>query len=127
MREAEARFFEKVDASGVCWEWTAATNNRGYGVFGRGGRRDGIAYAHRWAYEHLLGAIPSGLTLDHLCRNIRCVNPDHLEPVTRAENNRRANPLRDVCMRGHDLAEAYVRRNGNRMCRKCRSDRRANR
>lgn len=54
---------------------------------GIGGGRTGLA--HRVAYEALVGRIPDGLTLDHLCENKRCVNPDHLEPVTRAENLRR--------------------------------------
>lgn len=121
----EARFFAKVDVSGVCWEWTAATNTRGYGVFGRGGRSAGNAYAHRWAWEFLVGPIPDGLTVDHLCRNTVCVNPDHLELVTLAENVRRANPKRETCERGHSLELAYVRENGNRMCRRCRTVRRA--
>lgn len=116
----EERFFSKVDAGGVCWEWTAGLNARGYGVFGVGRRQN--SYAHRWAYMHLVGPIPDGLTLDHLCRNTRCVNPDHLEPVTRAENNRRAHPLWETCKRGHDLADSYVRKNGSRMCRKCHAD-----
>jgi hypothetical protein len=45
--------------------------------------------AHRWMYEQKIGPIPKGLVIDHLCRNTRCVNPDHLEPVTRGENTRR--------------------------------------
>lgn len=49
--------------------------------------------AHRWAYEFLVGEIPEGLTLDHLCRNKACVMPDHLEPVTQAENHRRYRKL----------------------------------
>lgn len=87
----ERRFWSKVDASGDCWLWTGAPH-LGYGRFSRG--RSGATYAHRVAYELLVGPIPDGLTLDHLCWNTLCVNPDHLEPVTRAENTRRARLVR---------------------------------
>lgn len=83
--EAE-RFWEKVDAAGVCWEWIGASHEAGYGRFNSAGR---ITPAHRWAYEHLVGPIGDGLHLDHLCRNPPCVNPDHLEPVTPKENTMR--------------------------------------
>lgn len=81
----EARFWSKVDASGMCWEWTEATS-AGYGQL-KVARH--WVYAHRFAYELLIGPIPDGLDLDHLCLNAICVNPDHLEPVSRAENRRR--------------------------------------
>lgn len=81
----EERFWAKVDCSGDCWEWTGGTSD-GYGAI----RVDGLmAKAHRFAYEQLRGPIPDDLDIDHLCRNTRCVNPDHLEPVTRSENARR--------------------------------------
>lgn len=96
------RFWAKVDKQGPvplyaphlgsCWIWTA-TLTEGYGRFiaqaRRGERRVWVA-AHRWSYEHLVGPIPAGLELDHLCRVRDCVNPGHLEPVTSAENLRRA-------------------------------------
>lgn len=69
---------------GECWIWTGKTSVRGYGVF-----RSTQQYAHRYAYESRVGPIPPGLTIDHLCRVTNCVNPTHLEPVTRAENTRR--------------------------------------
>lgn len=73
------------DESG-CWLWTAATTPTGYGQFRF---HDGSRAAHRLAYEQMVGPIPDGLELDHLCRVRNCVNPDHLEPVTHAENLRR--------------------------------------
>ncbi len=87
----EERFWAKVDRSGPggCWLWTASTRE-GYGYFGLGRRDEGMVDAHRFAYELLVGPIPAGLEIDHLCRVRRCVNPPHLEAVTSAENKRRA-------------------------------------
>lgn len=84
------RFWPKVDASGDCWEWTAARNPEGYGRIGAGGTGSRILHAHRVAWELLVGPIPVGYEVDHLCRNRGCVNPDHLEPVTKLENIRRS-------------------------------------
>lgn len=84
------RFWAKVSEGESCWQWTAATNGRGYGRFSHGPMRGQThELAHRFAYEALVGPIPVGLTVDHLCENKRCVNPAHMELVTRAENTRR--------------------------------------
>lgn len=86
-----ARFMAKVDLAGHggCWLWTAAVDpTTGYGKFHIGPDQRTCG-AHRFAYELLVGPIPDGLVLDHLCRVRHCVNPQHLEPVTVGENLRR--------------------------------------
>jgi hypothetical protein len=72
------RFWAKVYRGDDCWEWLAAKSTAGYGRFKVAG---GLVQAHRFAYEDIVGPIPDGLQLDHLCRNRACVNPDHLEPT----------------------------------------------
>jgi hypothetical protein len=125
---ARERFWTKVDASGDCWLWTAGRTSTGYGsypVWVDG--RVQANYAHRFAYRCLVDDVPPGLELDHLCRNRLCVNPDHLEPVTRRENLRRsgATPLGAThCRKGHRFDEANTYwwvRNGKlqRRCRAC--------
>lgn len=118
MMTVEERFWSKVDKSGECWEWTAGKYAWGYGQFSVGYKK---IRAHRWAYEHLVGPIPEGLVIDHLCRNPPCVNPAHLEPVTGAENTRRGgNALKTHCPRGHEYDEANTRYcHGSRFCRAC--------
>ena len=82
------RFWAKVRVlPNSCWQWTGARALNGYGHLGMGSR---TVYAHRLAYDTLIGPIPDGLELDHLCRNRGCVNPSHIEPVTRAINLQRS-------------------------------------
>ena len=87
----EARFWSYVEKTDGCWEWTGAKDGDGYGHLTIAGR---VVGAHRFAYELLVGPIPEGLEIDHLCRNRACVKPADLEPVTRAENLRRAREAR---------------------------------
>lgn len=83
------RFWASVSENSCtgCSDWRGTVGSHGYGQFGDRGRH---FLAHRWSYEYLVGPIPAGLHLDHLCRNRICINPEHLEPVTQAENNRRS-------------------------------------
>lgn len=120
------RFWTKVrQASTGCWEWTAGTTTRGYGIYQAGGCSQ---RAHRVAYEALMGPIPDGLVIDHLCRTRHCVRPDHLEPVTPKENVLRGTGLtaqnrrKTHCPNGHPYDEANTRiRRGRRECRACRT------
>jgi hypothetical protein len=112
-----------------CIEWQGARLPRGYGWFTvtLGPRRRVTMYAHRLAYELLVGPIPPGLELDHLCRNPSCIRPDHLEPVTHAENMRRGTSgdhqrRKTHCPSGHPYVgdNVYVDPKGHRFCRPCR-------
>jgi len=80
--ETIARFWQKVSQSDGCWEWTAARDRHGYGLFWDGER---MRPAHRIAVEIASGQQPSG-HLDHICHNPPCVNPAHLREVTRKQN-----------------------------------------
>lgn len=86
----ERRFWLNVRKSDGCWEWTGSLSGGGYGQFRVHGKQ---AQVHRFAYGLLVGPVPEGLELDHLCRNRRCVNPAHLEPVTRSINVARGIPF----------------------------------
>ena len=127
----EARFWSKVDKSGDCWLWMGSLTASGYGSF-RGENR--TVLSHRQAYELLVGCIPDDLTIDHLCRVRRCVNPTHMETVTNRINILRGNgisaraALRIHCPHGHpyDLFNT-IRDNGCRRCRICREQQRRHR
>lgn len=137
-RPVAERFWSKVQKrtephpaiGSPCWIWTAAINNSGYGSFAVAhGKSIG---AHRWAYESTVGSVPSGMELDHLCRDRSCVNPAHLEPVTKAENVRRGlSPMaeqarRTHCPQGHPYsAENTILDEGSRRCLICRRARSA--
>ncbi len=107
---------------GDCWTWTGAIQSRGYGSFHHEGRRHST---HRLAYVLLVGPIPTGLQIDHLCENKLCCNPAHLEPVTSKVNNERTTAATKLwCVNGHRLAGKNLiikRRAGGRTTRNCRT------
>lgn len=114
-----------ADLDPFCWTWTGSRNGRNYGSFSINGRRRGT---HRLAYELLVGPIPDGLQIDHLCRVTCCCNPAHLEPVTPRVNVQRAVCPDLRCPQGHPLAEPNIiikpRPNGVKIrnCRVCAID-----
>lgn len=130
--------------SNGCIHWTGMPCASGYGRVSANGKH---MYTHRAAYEHFVGPIPPGMTIDHECHNLsgctitdhtcphrRCVNPEHLVPKPIGENTL-ASPntvpgrhaRQTHCVNGHEFTEenTAVRRNGNRRCRQCQRDRRA--
>lgn len=122
------RFLAKVNKTDSCWLRTARIERNGYGRFWLDGRQRG---AHRVSYELHVGPIPAGLVIDHLCRVHACVNPQHLEPVTAAENVRRGVASQATtakwksvthCKRGHeyDTDNTRVDSKGGRVCLSCK-------
>ena len=108
-----------------CWIWQGPIDRTGYG------RVSPHQGAHRVVYEALIGPIPAGLQIDHLCRVRCCVNPEHMEPVTSAENTRRGiwpSSLKTHCVNGHEYTpeNTYIRpshkRSGKRGCRRCNAE-----
>lgn len=121
------RFWPKVEKTATCWLWAAAKLPSGYGIFTIERVNQ---YAHRVAWEWLRGPIPFGLDIDHLCRVRNCVNPDHLEPVTRRVNLLRGKTIvsaqaqRTHCPNGHEYTEENtVKWNRHRSCRICTNQR----
>lgn len=111
-----------------CWLWSGSRQKNGYAVIQRGGSENKLLRAHRALYEITKGPIAEGLDLDHLCRVRHCVNPDHLEPVTRAENVARGARRtgyaaeRTHCKHGHPWTpeSTYWMPSGARKCRICK-------
>lgn len=120
------RFWQRVSITDYCWNWKGTLNN-GYGLFSYGKKR--IA-AHRFIFLAMNDLILPGLQIDHLCRNKACVNPEHLELVTPAENVKRAVPfrkyyvpsmLRTHCRAGHKYTKSnsMLLNTGGKICKKC--------
>lgn len=124
----EERFWSKVEKTEGCWIWVAGLKSDGYAQFSIAGK---TVPAHRYSYEIANGGLPTGLVIDHLCRNRGCVRPSHLEAVTQRQNLLRSdtfqarNLAKTECLRGHSFDEAntYVRANGQRRCRACERER----
>jgi hypothetical protein len=125
------RFWSNVSGMGrvdTCWLWSGRVDGFGYGHFKNQKRS---LKAHRVAWTLKRGPIPAGMTLDHLCRNPRCVNPMHLEIVTNKENILRGtsptavNALKTHCKRGHELTPENIwTSRGKRACKQCLWDKR---
>jgi hypothetical protein len=138
------RFWTKVNKSGLvnpilgtsCWEWLGYKNPKGYGKvnLSRVECKDSkkrLKLAHRIAYAFTVGLIPDDMTIDHLCKNRSCVNPSHMEVVTRGENVLRGdtvsarNKNKTHCPKGHEYLHSNIywhgRSNGNvgRECKIC--------
>ncbi len=113
-----------------CWTWMGYVDKNGYAPVKAYGNRVPFL-AHRLVYEILVGPIPKGLCLDHLCRNPSCVNPEHLDPVTQQTNVARglSGVLKQTCAFGHPWNDENIRviktgkRAGKRYCRACHVER----
>ena len=112
-----------------CWIWSGSLRGKGYGALRRKGK---VVNASTAAYELRYGPTPTGKVLDHLCETKACWNPDHLEPVTNAENvsrglNAGGSKTKTHCKRGHSYDNAYWYEGPNgrwwRGCRTCRRER----
>ncbi len=111
-----------------CWLWTASTMGPAGKVYSQFPSEYGMS-GHRASFAIFGGTLVHGMTIDHLCRNKLCVNPDHLEQVSYRENSLRSSgPLRrqiaaTTCPRGHEYTDANTYRQGSkRSCLKCRRD-----
>lgn len=111
---------QKIEVIEECWIWNGPLNESGYGYVAGNGV---IGSVHRFMYVALREQIPQGFELDHHCRNPRCCNPAHLEPVTPEENYRRRQvspriPV-ETCKRGHEFTGVRTRLIGGRYCKVC--------
>ena len=113
------RFTNKVFYPGNgCWEWKSTKDENGYGRFKIDSK---TIHAHKYSYESFFGLMSISMESDHLCLNKSCVNPDHIEAVTHAENTKRAFPQKAICINGHiiDYSNTIQRSKGNSICKLC--------
>lgn len=125
----KTKFLERVNKTDTCWNWNLFIKPNGYAQTSLAGK---LKYVHRLSYEIFKGDIPEGLQIDHLCRNRKCVNPNHLEIVTPKQNTRRGlvcgcpsdGGYKKICKRGHLImgGNIYWRNTGYGACRTCRRE-----
>lgn len=123
-------FFSKISVvKGGCWHFLGSIAKSGYGVVSiANGKRSKVMLAHRVSYLIFNGKLEEGLVIDHICRNRKCVNPDHLRQVTRNENVlenseslQAKNAKKTHCPSGHEYNEKNTRiYNGWRYCKACK-------
>ena len=130
LKTESQRFWEKVKKTRTCWLWLGKPNESGYGQFyatsikGEGNKngKGKRIYAHRYSYLKAKGTIPKGKILDHHCETPSCVQPKHLQPVTRGQNIQLGWKRKTHCKRGHRFNE----QNGKKLCKECmRNNKRA--
>lgn len=130
-KDIESRFWDKCEIQdNNCWEWKGYINPGGYGNFGS--ETGKVMLTHRWTYSRFVGDLLEGMEIDHLCRNTKCCNPEHLEQVSRNVNMERTVGLRfnnyakgdrQFCSKGHEMTEEnrYKRKGriNSYICRTC--------
>ncbi len=114
---------ERSIPNGLCWFWQG-TISRGWGHLTFNGKMNN---AHIFSYIAFKGIIPKGMTIDHLCRNRSCVNPNHLEIVSNKENSHRGNRRNLICLHKHkikswNLMRCYYKKYNIRFCKKCHDE-----
>lgn len=116
---AQERFWKKVNKTDSCWLWNGAKGQSGHGQFWNGNR---LVQAHRISYEWSVGAIPKGLTIDHICQTPPCVNPDHLQVMSMMDNVLLGSKVQNThCPNGHPFSKEntfYIKT--ARSCRICK-------
>jgi hypothetical protein len=122
----EDALWNRITVTGFCWLYEGWLDGHGYGYTRYEGKS---RRAHKLAYEELVGPVPDGLVLDHLCRVRNCVNPDHVQPVTHRINlmrgftPARANTEKTHCVNGHEFTPENTNFDGiQRYCRACSRD-----
>ena len=120
------KFWSRIKVVNNCWEWQGGIKMDGYGSFYWNKKQ---YPSHRIAYQILRGNVPEGLELGHLCRNRKCCNPEHLEPVTHHQNLMRGNTIIAInsrkthCPQGHPYnGDNLIIKHGSRVCRICHND-----